>query len=132
MNARSLLGAILALVSAPLQSDGNETLRFLRMTIPGASASEEAGKPTDWRQSNEGRLALVALIALYQGLLSSQDGDVCGFTPSCSQYAKLALERYGPLRGLVMSADRLQRCHGLGGRYYRLDLETGKLYDPVP
>ena len=46
----------------------------------------------------------------------------CRYQPSCSAYAIRALERYGALRGGLLAAKRLLRCHPWGG--------SG--YDPVP
>jgi putative membrane protein insertion efficiency factor len=46
----------------------------------------------------------------------------CRFQPSCSAYAIGALQRYGALRGSLLAAKRLLRCHPWGG--------SG--YDPVP
>lgn len=36
----------------------------------------------------------------------------CVFTPTCSEYARIAIMRYGVLRGGLMTARRLSRCHG--------------------
>jgi putative membrane protein insertion efficiency factor len=65
---------------------------------------------------------LVALISVYQKLLSPWLPDSCRFTPTCSQYAKEAMLKYGLLRGLGLSLKRLSKCHPFhaGG------------YDPVP
>lgn len=35
----------------------------------------------------------------------------CRFTPSCSQYTIEAIEKYGFLKGGIMGARRLLRCH---------------------
>ena len=35
----------------------------------------------------------------------------CRYVPTCSEYAMEAVERYGTLRGLAMTAGRLLRCH---------------------
>lgn len=42
----------------------------------------------------------------------------CCFTPSCSEYALLAIEKYGIIRGCKMAVDRLLRCHPPGGVDY--------------
>ena len=35
----------------------------------------------------------------------------CQFIPSCSEYAVLAVRKYGLLRGLVLIGDRFRRCN---------------------
>lgn len=65
---------------------------------------------------------LIALIRIYQYVLSPALGPKCRFTPSCSQYAVEALKKYGPLKGLILAVKRISRCHPGGG--------SG--YDPVP
>lgn len=54
----------------------------------------------------------------------------CGFYPSCSYYAKQAFSEYGLFKGIVMTGDRLMRCHpGLArSRYWGWN--HGRLYDP--
>lgn len=58
---------------------------------------------------------LVGLIRVYQRLLSpilaAAFRSGCRFYPSCSEYARLAITRYGVRRGVVMAARRLGRCH---------------------
>ena len=36
---------------------------------------------------------------------------VCRFTPSCSQYAKEALEKYGVFKGTWLALKRVCKCH---------------------
>jgi putative membrane protein insertion efficiency factor len=69
---------------------------------------------------------------LYRLYISSQDGPHCTFRPTCSAYAKQAVRKRGWLRGILLAADRLLRCHGLGTAQYPIDPETGKYLDPVP
>ena len=67
-------------------------------------------------------LPFVLLIRLYQLIISPWLGPKCRFTPTCSQYAIEALQKYGPIKGLWLSARRIARCHPWGG--------SG--HDPVP
>ena len=53
---------------------------------------------------------LLALIALYQRLLSPLLGSRCRFHPSCSEYARISVARFGPARGGVLAIWRLLRC----------------------
>jgi len=68
------------------------------------------------------RALLIGLIRLYQRLLSPLLGPRCRFHPTCSAYAVQALERHGVVRGSVLAARRIVRCHPLN--------EGG--FDPVP
>jgi putative membrane protein insertion efficiency factor len=54
---------------------------------------------------------LVAVIRVYQRTISPLLPPTCRFTPSCSEYAAQAIERYGAARGSVLAVKRLLRCH---------------------
>jgi len=56
---------------------------------------------------------LVALLDLYKRRISPLLPRSCRFTPTCSEYARLALLKHGLLRGLALSAGRLLRCQPL-------------------
>ena len=73
-----------------------------------------------WQHSVR-RLAVWA-IRLYQIAISPLFPASCRFTPTCSQYAIEAVERFGILKGGWLSLKRIARCHPFhpGG------------YDPVP
>jgi len=50
-------------------------------------------------------------IRLYQLVLSPFLGRQCRFYPSCSEYAREAIDKYGLLRGISLGCRRLLRCH---------------------
>lgn len=54
---------------------------------------------------------LLATIRVYQYALSPWLGNQCRFHPTCSEYARQALSRYGSLRGSWLALRRLGRCH---------------------
>ena len=60
---------------------------------------------------------LIRLIELYQAWISPLYGAKCRYIPSCSEYAKQAISRYG-VKGVWMSVKRLARCNPLGGYGY--------------
>jgi hypothetical protein len=57
------------------------------------------------------RAILIALIRAYQWFISPLLGNHCRFYPSCSQYAREAIERHGARRGVWLAVLRLLRCH---------------------
>lgn len=65
---------------------------------------------------------LIGLIRLYKVTLSPLLGNRCRFYPSCSDYAREAIDRFGALKGSYLAIRRLARCHPL--------CEGG--LDPVP
>ena len=68
------------------------------------------------------RKILIFLIRAYSYLLSPFLGNNCRYTPTCSQYAREAIETHGVLKGLWLALKRLGSCHPWH--------EGG--YDPVP
>ncbi len=57
------------------------------------------------------RRLVVGLLRLYQQVVSPLYGPTCRFYPSCSQYALVAVERHGVVRGAGLAAWRLLRCN---------------------
>ena len=68
------------------------------------------------------KMLLLALIRVYQYLFRPLLGNNCRFYPSCSDYAREAIERHGTLSGGWLAVRRILRCHPYhpGG------------FDPVP
>ncbi len=57
-----------------------------------------------------GQRAVVTLLLIYKTALSPVLGSACKFYPTCSAYAREAVERHGARRGLLLAARRLLRC----------------------
>jgi len=53
----------------------------------------------------------LALIDVYRRFISPTMPRTCRFAPSCSEYAREAISRYGSLRGGWLALRRLSRCH---------------------
>lgn len=73
--------------------------------------------------SNIFKKLLILLVKFYRVCISPYKGNInCRYTPTCSQYALEALEKYGPIKGTYLSIKRILRCNPFskGG------------YDPVP
>ena len=69
------------------------------------------------------RRILSVPVKLYRRFISPAKGTrTCRFVPSCSEYALIALDRWGAICGTVLAVWRILRCNpfGKGG------------YDPVP
>ena len=68
------------------------------------------------------RRILIAPIKVYQRFISPLLPAACIYTPTCSQYAVEAIERYGIGKGSWLAIRRIFRCNPFhdGG------------YDPVP
>ncbi|WP_299127994.1 membrane protein insertion efficiency factor YidD [uncultured Winogradskyella sp.] len=62
------------------------------------------------------------LIRVYQNFISPITPATCRYQPTCSHYAKEALEVHGIFKGGRLALKRIFNCHPFGGRGY----------DPVP
>ena len=57
------------------------------------------------------RKLIVAILRLYKLALSPVLPSACRYYPSCSDYMRQAVEKYGPARGVWMGIKRIARCH---------------------
>ncbi|HLC26660.1 MAG TPA: membrane protein insertion efficiency factor YidD [bacterium] len=57
------------------------------------------------------QVLLAGIIRLYQILFSPLFPPCCRFYPSCSEYARLAVQNCGPVRGSWLALLRVLRCH---------------------
>jgi hypothetical protein len=69
-----------------------------------------------------GARVVLGLLRFYKTLISPWMPRACRYEPTCSVYAREAIERYGLARGSALAVKRLARCHPFrrGG------------FDPVP
>lgn len=65
---------------------------------------------------------LIGFVTVYQKAVSPWLPAACRYTPTCSQYAREAIEKHGALKGSWLATRRILRCHPWGGHGY----------DPVP
>ena len=66
---------------------------------------------------------LLKMISFYQKFISPLKGkNCCRFYPTCSEYARQAITKYGAVKGAYLAFKRILKCHPFskGG------------YDPVP
>ena len=68
------------------------------------------------------KVVLLLLIRFDRGFLSPLKPPSCRYIPTCSEYAMIAVEKYGAAKGSFLAIKRILRCHPFhkGG------------YDPVP
>ncbi|MCX8642079.1 MULTISPECIES: membrane protein insertion efficiency factor YidD [unclassified Gilliamella] len=55
----------------------------------------------------------ILFIRFYQRIISPLFGPKCRFTPTCSQYAIIALRRFGVIKGGWLTVKRVLKCHPL-------------------
>ena len=65
---------------------------------------------------------LLVLIKLYQNFISPLLPSTCRYSPTCSEYSKQSLVKFGLIKGSIASIKRIIKCNPWGG--------SG--YDPVP
>ncbi|WP_296096294.1 membrane protein insertion efficiency factor YidD [Dialister sp.] len=68
------------------------------------------------------KTVLIGMIRFYRSFISPLKPPCCRFTPTCSEYALQAIEKYGALKGSWLAVKRIIRCNPFckGG------------YDPLP
>ena len=65
---------------------------------------------------------LLLIIKFYQNIISPITPSTCRYSPTCSEYAKISLLKYGIIKGSILSIKRIIKCNPWGG----------KGFDPVP
>ena len=64
---------------------------------------------------------VISWINLYKYLISPLLGNNCRYLPTCSEYTKESIKKYGVIKGFWLGLKRIVKCHpwGKGG------------YDPI-
>jgi putative membrane protein insertion efficiency factor len=70
---------------------------------------------------NIGAKCIISLIDIYKYLISPLLGNNCRFLPTCSEYTKNSIVKFGLVKGCWLGLKRILKCHpwGKGG------------YDPI-
>jgi uncharacterized protein len=77
-------------------------------------------------------LTAAAALRLFQIWISPVDGPRCRLYPTCSEFARQAVRRYGLIVGFALTCGRLMRDNASAEGFYRRALIGGRivLYDP--
>ena len=81
--------------------------------------------------TKDGTTALKSLFHFYKHYISTQDGQSCGFSPSCSEFAFLSIKKHGVIVGVIDFFDRFARCNPMSHENYPYDAENKVYIDPV-
>lgn len=57
------------------------------------------------------RSLILLVITFYRTCLSPLKPPTCRFVPTCSEYAREAVDKYGAARGSLLAIKRILRCH---------------------
>jgi len=102
------------------------------MKGPPARGLAAARVDADSKDNSPSRQLLLSGIRFFQKWVSPVDGPRCNFTPTCSHFGFQAVQSQGVLLGVVLTADRLMRCHySIEPNAGYVRLPGGRLHDPV-
>lgn len=65
-------------------------------------------------------LSLGGMMYVYQKFISAQIGANCPYEISCSAFSKQCIQKFGLIKGVALSADRLMRCTRLASADLKL------------
>jgi len=89
--------------------------QFAQYRRPGNSNRTLSYRRKSWlARYNPVALTLKGAMLGYQRLMSQQLARSCPYQLTCSNFSKQAIEQYGILKGVFLSADRITRCNRIG------------------
>lgn len=95
--------------------DFQNSAAFAQYHRPGNSDRAVQYRRQNWlAKYNPVSLALKGALLGYQRLMSQQLARSCPYQLTCSNFSKQAIEQYGIVKGVFLSADRIMRCNRIG------------------
>jgi uncharacterized protein len=91
-------------------------------------------EPSLIKKINPVNLFIGGSLYVYQNVFSKHISADCLFTPSCSEFSKQAIKKYGLCKGILLSIDRLNRCNRIAAqdlKHKSVDQKTKRYPDPV-
>lgn len=131
---------LISVFNATAQRSGaKEDLRFFRNTTHEKKHFHKRGylmkdASSNFVKYNPVSLTLGGLLYIYQNSISRQFSANCLYHPSCSDFSKRAISKYGFIKGILLSTDRLTRCNKIAGTDIHpitLNDSSQKSHDPV-
>jgi hypothetical protein len=121
--------ALLLLLAGPVAAQAGSGSG---MKGPSARSLSVAMVDSDTADNSSSLQLLLGGIRFFQKWVSPIDGPRCNFTPTCSHFGFQAVQTQGVLLGVVLTADRLMRCHySIEPNAGYVRLPGGSLHDPV-
>lgn len=125
----SITLVINSIFSPDLNAQTTSELNALKMGLPHVQTSTYIDSVSTYNSEYDWLFS--HLFVFYKKYISSQDASSCSFTPSCSEYAIMAIKKQGIFIGLLNFWDRFSRCNGMSPENYSIDHELRLLIDPV-
>lgn len=97
--------------SVSLAQNTSTDLAYLVQKDSSATTTIKAPKRSLLIRFNPLYLFLNGSLVVYQKVISPQFSANCLFELSCSRFSQAAIQEYGFLKGLALTADRLARCN---------------------
>jgi putative component of membrane protein insertase Oxa1/YidC/SpoIIIJ protein YidD len=89
-------------------------------------------KPTPFLRFNPAYWLLNGALTGYQKVISPQISADCLYELSCSRFSRAAIQEFGIVKGIALTADRLARCNRVAAtsiELLRINPQTGRVVD---
>ncbi len=102
---------LLLYTSASFSQNINADFAYLAQKDSSVVIVPKTPKRSLLKRLNPLYLFLNGSLVVYQKVISPQFSANCLFEQSCSRFSQAAIQEYGFLKGLALTADRLARCN---------------------